>query len=61
MDHTMIDVTDAPGASVGDPVVVFGPELGADEVATWCDTIAYEVLTAIGRRVPLVHVEEFDG
>ncbi len=35
--------------------------IGADEVAGWCDTISYEVLTAIGRRVPRVYVEEFDA
>ena len=31
----------------------------ADEVAGWCETIAYEVLTRVGKRVPRVYVEEF--
>jgi alanine racemase len=65
MDHVMLDVTDVPGVSVGDPVVVFGSQAGAaitaDEVATWCETIAYEVLTSVGKRVPRVYVEELDG
>ncbi len=65
MDHVMLDVTDVAGVSVGDPVVVFGSQGGAaitaDEVASWCETIAYEVLTSIGKRVPRVYVEELDG
>jgi len=62
MDHTMIDVTDVPDARPGDPVVLFGDGIGADELAGWCETIPYEMLTAVGRRVPRVHVEEFaDG
>ena len=59
MDHTMIDVTDVPDARAGDPVGLFGDGIGADELAGWCETIAYEMLTAVGRRVPRVHVEEF--
>jgi alanine racemase len=66
MDHTMIDVTDVGGAvAAGEPVVLFGAQdgaaLGADELAAWCDTIPYEMLTAVGRRVPRAHVEEFDA
>jgi alanine racemase len=62
MDHTMVDVTDVPGVHAGDRVVLFGDGIGADELAGWCETIPYEMLTAVGRRVPRVHVEEFpDG
>lgn len=66
MDHTMIDVTDVPGVEAGAPVVVLGSQEGtsvsADDVAGWSETIAYEVLTAVGKRVPRVHVEELqDG
>jgi alanine racemase len=64
MDHTMIDVTDVAGARVGDPVVLFGSQgraaLGADELAGWCESIPYEMLTSVGRRVPRVYVDEFD-
>jgi alanine racemase len=65
MDHTMLDVTDVGGVETGEPVVAFGRQagafLGADELAAWCDTISYEVLTSVGRRVPRVYVEEFDA
>ena len=59
MDHTMVDVTDVPDARTGDRVVLFGDGVGADELAGWCETIAYEVLTSVGRRVPRVYVEDF--
>ena len=65
MDHVMIDVTDVPGAAVGDRVVLMGQSGGAavwaDELASWCETIPYEMLTAVGKRVPRLHGEEFDG
>jgi alanine racemase len=62
MDHIMLDVTDVPDVAAGDPVTAFGPHaITADDVAGWSETIAYEVLTSIGKRVPRVHVEEFDG
>ena len=35
--------------------------IAADERAQWTETIAYEVLTSVGKRVPRVYVEEFDG
>jgi alanine racemase len=62
MDHVMLDVTGVPGVVPGDAVTVFGPEgPTADDVAGWCDTISYEVLTSIGKRVPRTYVEEFDA
>ncbi len=62
MDHVMLDVTDAPGVTAGDPVTVFGPDgVTADHVASWCDTIAYEILTSVGKRVPRRYVEDFDA
>lgn len=53
MDHTMIDVTGIPGVSVGTEVVVMGGEgPSADELARIADTIPYEILVQVGRRIP---------
>lgn len=56
MDLTTVDVTDVPQCMAGDEVVIIGRQgdavLGAAELARACDTISYEVLTAISRRVP---------
>ncbi|MFO0734025.1 MAG: alanine racemase, partial [Nitrospiraceae bacterium] len=59
MDMTMIDVTDCPGAAIGDPVVLIGRQeqegISAEEMAGWLQTIPYEVLCAIGTRVPRIY------
>ncbi|HXX66534.1 MAG TPA: alanine racemase [Polyangiaceae bacterium] len=65
MDMTMIDVTDVECAAIGDEVVVLGPQhgllgrgcVGADELAAAADTIPWEILTSISRRVPRFYRE----
>jgi alanine racemase len=56
MDQIMIDVTDIPDAAIGDEVVLLGQQgkerITADDLASHSGTIAYEVLCAIGQRVP---------
>lgn len=55
MDLTMVDVTDVPQAAVGAEVVLFGEQGGAritvEEVAAWSETLPYEVMCTIGKRV----------
>lgn len=55
MDMMMIDVTDIPAARTGDEVVLIGQQGGArisaSDLATWAETIPYEILCAIGPRV----------
>ena len=59
MDLTMVDVTDVPGAAVGDEVVLFGEQAGAaipvEEFAAWSETLAYEVMCTLGKRVPRLY------
>jgi len=56
MDMVMIDVTDIPEATVGDDVILIGRQgtdrITAADLAEWTGTIAYEILCAIGSRVP---------
>ena len=60
MDQLMVDVTDIPGAQVGDEVVLLGRQgdacIDADEMASWLDTISYEVLCSPSKRVPRVYI-----
>jgi alanine racemase len=55
MDAITVDVSNVPGAQVGDVVTVIGEDHGdritAEEVAEWGGTISWEVLTSIGPRV----------
>ncbi len=56
MDMTMIDVTDVPGVEIGDETILIGEQgqerITAADLASWQQTIPYEVLCAIGPRVP---------
>ena len=55
MDQAMIDVTGAD-AQVGDEVEVFGEKLSINELAARLDTIPYEILTSVSRRVKRVYI-----
>jgi alanine racemase len=58
MDLTLVDVTAIPDAAVGDIATLLGEDgrerITAEQVATQCGTIAYEVLCGVGKRVPRV-------
>jgi alanine racemase len=60
MDLTMVDVTDIPEAGVGDEVVLFGEQgeasLTLEEVANGSETIPYEIMCTIGKRVTRIYV-----
>ena len=57
MDMTMLDIT---GMEVfeGDEVIVFGEEPNVATIASWAQTISYEILTNISQRVKRVYFEE---
>ncbi len=59
MDQTMIDVTHLGQVNESDVVTIFGDEskgyISLDEVAERLDTIHYEVVCLIGKRVPRVY------
>jgi len=50
MDMIMIDITDID-CNEGDEVLIFGPELSAEAFAETANTISYELLTGISKRV----------
>lgn len=56
MDMCMLDVTGTP-AQVGDVVTIFGADPTAAELAGILDTIPYEVMTSLPRRVDRVIVK----
>lgn len=59
MDQCMIDVTEIPEADVNSKVTVYGVEghTSVDRVAEANGTINYEILCALGERVPRVYQE----
>jgi len=61
MDLTMVDLTDVPGVTTEDDVIIMGQDRGckvtADELARRAGTISYEILTSLGRGAHRVYVE----
>ncbi len=60
MDQIVVDVTNVPGAVTGDKVTLIGREgdqqITVDEMARWAETIPYEIMTGLGKRVERVYV-----
>ena len=56
MDMCMIDVSGVENVQLGDEVILFGEGLPVDEVAEKLGTINYEVVCAVGKRVPRVYI-----
>jgi alanine racemase len=59
MDQTIVDVTDVPGAAVGDEAVLVGRQNAAEislvEFSRWADTIPWETLCSVSKRVPRLY------
>ncbi|MBI5504607.1 MAG: alanine racemase [Deltaproteobacteria bacterium] len=51
MDQTMIDVTGIEGVRVGGVATMWGGGICVEEMATRAGTIAYELVTRVGKRV----------
>jgi len=60
MDMCLIDVTSLPDVKMGDEVVIFGSQgngqIKVEELATKADTIPYEILCGVGKRVPRIYI-----
>jgi alanine racemase len=57
MDMITVDVTDLPGVSIGDEVVLWGDGLPVGEIAQHSGTIGYELTTRMPARTPRVVVQ----
>jgi alanine racemase len=51
MDMVTVDLRTQPQAKVGDPVILWGEALPVEKVAACADTIAYELVCGISKRV----------
>jgi len=59
MDQTVVDTTDVPGVCCGDEAVIIGrqgsAEISVGEFSGWADTIPWETLCSVTKRVPRVY------
>ncbi len=59
MDQCMIDVTDVNNIDIGDEAIIFGEgQITADSIAGLLNTISYEVLCLVSKRVPRIYKEK---
>lgn len=65
MDQTMVRIPPGLEVQVGDEVLLFGEgdggALPTEEMAEWLDTIAYEIVCLVGKRVPRLYVHAGQG
>lgn len=58
MNMCMADVTDVPGVDLEDEVVLLGSQgeerISAEQLASWCGTISYEVVSRIHPSLPRI-------
>jgi alanine racemase len=56
MDQTVVDATDVPGVQCGDEAVLVGRQgdaaISITEFSTWSDSIPWETLCSVTKRVP---------
>ena len=64
MDQLMLDVSDVKGVREGDYITLIGSDkdecITADELAKNNGTIGYEMICAIGERVPRFYIKDHD-
>ena len=56
MDMCMVDLTDLPAVNAGDEVEVFGNRNSVNDLASAANTIPYELLTSVSKRVTRVYL-----
>ncbi len=54
MDMLTVDLRNQPNAKIGDRVVLWGESLPIEEIAQYADTIPYELLCGVHKRLEIV-------
>jgi len=57
MDMICVDLSEQDNAQVNDPVILWGNGLPIEDVAEYSDTIAYELLCSVTRRVEFEYLD----
>ena len=55
MDMCMIDLTGCPNVGVGDEIEIFGARNSVNAMARMAETIPYEIICAVSKRVPRLY------
>ncbi len=57
MDMICVDLSEQPDAKINDPVILWGEGLPVEEIAESADTIGYELLCGVTKRVEFVYLD----
>ena len=57
MDMCMVDVTDVEDVKPGDEVMIIGGEMPCETMAAKLETIPYEILCGINKRIPRIYYQ----
>lgn len=57
MDMCMVDLTDLPEVNLDSKIEIFGEKASLEELAKKADTIPYELLCSVSKRVPRVYAK----
>lgn len=55
MDQFCVDITDIEDVALGDEVIIFGDSPSVNEVAEIAQTINYEIICGISKRIPRIY------
>ena len=55
MDQFCVDITDIEDVHIGDEITIFGGESSVDEIAEIAQTINYEIICGISKRIPRIY------
>jgi alanine racemase len=60
MDAFMVDLTHIPGVKTGEEAVLLGRQgkdkIDADQIGEWSQSLSYEIVTRMGKRLPRVYI-----
>lgn len=57
MDQLMVEIPEDIDVIAGDEVTIFGGMISVEEMADKAETIPYEILTCINKRVPRIYIK----
>lgn len=58
MDQFCTDISHIEGVEEGDTVILFGEGLPVEEIASLTDTINYEIVCGLSKRVPRIYIKD---
>lgn len=56
MDLITVDISDCHEVNIGDEAILWGQGLPAEEIASYADTISYQLFTSVSKRVPRIYI-----